>query len=130
MQLMPGTVHWMHHRFNNNFDVNTLDGNTKLGTAYLEWLIVYFGIFYFGESFNLSTSAPVGPDGAQVVLRAAVIAAYNVGLRRGREHPRDPERGRRHPGDPQPVVRGPGQRLPGELPLRRVLSRQGHLALV
>jgi hypothetical protein len=79
MQLMPGTVDWMHDRFNNNFDVNTLDGNTKLGAAYLEWLIVYFGIFYFGESFNLSTSAPVGAGGAQVVLRDVVIAAYNVG---------------------------------------------------
>jgi hypothetical protein len=80
MQLMPGTVDWMHDRFNNSFDVNTLDGNTKLGAAYLEWLTVYFGIFYFGESFNLSTSAPVGAGGAQVVLRDVVIAAYNVGF--------------------------------------------------
>lgn len=79
MQIMPATADWMHDRFNNNFDVNTLDGNTKLGAAYLEWLTVYFGIFYFGESFNLNTTAPVGAGGATVKLGDAVIAAYNVG---------------------------------------------------
>ena len=79
MQIMPDTATWMNSRFNANFDVYSLSGNTRLGAAYIEWLIVYFGIFYFGEQYNLETTAPVGPGGATVKLADVVIAAYNVG---------------------------------------------------
>jgi soluble lytic murein transglycosylase-like protein len=81
MQIMPGTADFVHMRFKSSFDVQTLDGNTAIGAAYLQWLTVYFGIFYFGASFDLDATAPVGADGATVVLRDAVIAGYNVGHR-------------------------------------------------
>jgi hypothetical protein len=39
---------------------------------------MYFGLYYFG-SYTLTSTAPVGKDGAIMTLRAAVISAYNVG---------------------------------------------------
>jgi soluble lytic murein transglycosylase-like protein len=94
MQIMPGTASFIHDRFNSSYNVNTLSGNTAIGAAYVQWLTVYFGVFYFGESFDLDASAPVGDGGATVVLRDAVIAAYNVG-HRGVEN----ERGTADPSD-------------------------------
>lgn len=78
MQVMPGTASWMNQRFGTAYDVNTLAGNTALGAEYLQWLIMYFGLYYFG-SFDLSVTAPVGVGGATMRLRDVVIAGYNVG---------------------------------------------------
>ena len=54
-------------------NLNRLDQtqNVTLGTAWLEYLTVHFGIVYFHNDFNLLTNAQ---------LRDAVFAAYNVGL--------------------------------------------------
>jgi hypothetical protein len=79
MQLMPGTVSQVNSRFGTNFDVNTLSGNTQLGAQYIEWLIMYFGIFHFQQHFDLSTVEKVGPNGEELTLERVVVAAYNVG---------------------------------------------------
>jgi hypothetical protein len=79
MQLMPATVTQVNNRFGTNFDVNTLSGNTQLGAQYIEWLIMYFGIFHFQKHFDLSTVEKVGPNGAELTLERVVVAAYNVG---------------------------------------------------
>jgi len=79
MQLMPGTVQQINDRFNASLDVHTLSGNTMLGAAYIEWLTVYFGAYYFGENYDLSTVSPIGPSGEQYSLLQMVTAAYNVG---------------------------------------------------
>jgi hypothetical protein len=78
LQVMPGTAEFVNNRFGTNFSINTLSGNTSLGAAYLEWLTMYFGLYYFG-SFDLAATAPVGTDGAQLRLRDVVVSAYNVG---------------------------------------------------
>ena len=64
MQIMPGTVSQINHRFGTSHNVNTLDGNTDLGANYLQWLMMYFGLFYFGQNFDLSVAAPIGAGGA------------------------------------------------------------------
>jgi hypothetical protein len=79
MQLMPATVTQVNNRFGTNYDVNTLDGNTKLGAQYLEWLIMYFGVYHFQQNFDLSTVEKVGPNGEELTLERVVVAAYNVG---------------------------------------------------
>jgi hypothetical protein len=79
MQLMPGTVSQVNGRFGTNYDVNTLAGNTRLGAEYIEWLIMYFGIFHFQQHFDLSTVEKVGPNGEELTLERVVVAAYNVG---------------------------------------------------
>ncbi len=78
MQIMPGTRDKVNLRFGENFNVNTLDGNTAIGAAYIEWLIMYFGLYYFG-AFDLSATAPVGDGGATMRLLDVVVSAYNVG---------------------------------------------------
>jgi hypothetical protein len=78
MQVMPGTATFVNNRFGTDYNVNTLAGNTALGAAYLEWLTMYFGLYYFGD-FDLDATAPVGRDGADMRLRDVVISAYNVG---------------------------------------------------
>ena len=79
MQLMPATVTQVNSRFGTNYDVNTLAGNTRLGAQYIEWLIMYFGIFHFQQHFDLSTVEKVGPNGEELTLERVVVAAYNVG---------------------------------------------------
>ncbi len=79
MQVMPGTVSQINNRFGTSHDVNTLPGNTDLGANYLQWLIMYFGLFYFGQNFDLSVEAPIGVGGAQLSLVEVVVSAYNVG---------------------------------------------------
>src|SRR5262245_9699021 len=49
MQVMSGTADWMNQRFGTSHNVNTLSGNTALGAEYLQWLIMYFGLYYFGS---------------------------------------------------------------------------------
>ena len=78
MQVMPGTASYINQRFGTNYDVHTLSGNTRLGAAYVEWLTVYFGLYYFG-TYDLDATAPIATDGSQLRLKDAVIAAYNVG---------------------------------------------------
>ena len=78
MQVMPGTATWMNQRFGTSHDVHTLAGNTALGAEYLQWLIMYFGLYYFG-TFDLDATADVGAGGKTMRLRDVVIAAYNVG---------------------------------------------------
>lgn len=78
MQVMPATATWLNNRFGTHYDINTLEGNASLGAMYLEWLIMYFGLYYFG-SFDLDATAPVGTNGEEMVLRDVVIAAYNAG---------------------------------------------------
>jgi soluble lytic murein transglycosylase-like protein len=87
MQITPsppgliGTDKQMNNRFHTNYDVTTLTGNAALGAEYLEWLTMYFGLYYFGN-FDLSLDAPkqpLGTGGAQLRLLDVVIAAYNVG---------------------------------------------------
>jgi soluble lytic murein transglycosylase-like protein len=79
MQLMPATVTQVNNRFGTAYDVNTLDGNTKLGAQYIEWLIMYFGIFHFQKHFDLTTVEKAGPNGEELSLEKVVVAAYNVG---------------------------------------------------
>jgi hypothetical protein len=84
MQIMPGTQNQVNNRFGENFDRNTLAGNTALGAAYLEWLVMWFGTVYFvspdgTQNFDWNTEAALGPNGETVKLRDAVIASYNVG---------------------------------------------------
>jgi len=68
----------MNQRFGTSHDVHTLAGNTALGAEYLQWLIMYFGLYYFG-TFDLDATADVGAGGKTMRLRDVVIAAYNVG---------------------------------------------------
>jgi Transglycosylase SLT domain len=78
MQVMPDTAAWMNQRFGTNYDPHSVAGNAALGAEYLEWLTMYFGLFYFGN-FDLNAQQPVGDNGATLRLRDVVIAAYNVG---------------------------------------------------
>jgi hypothetical protein len=80
MQVMQPTADSTNLRFGTNFDINTLDGNTQLGAEYLERLIMYFGIYHFGQHFALDTIAQVGPNNEQYSLLQVVVAAYNVGV--------------------------------------------------
>jgi hypothetical protein len=79
MQVMPDTVTWLDGRFGTTYDPNTLDGNTKAGARYIEWLIMYFGLFHFQKHFDLSTVEKIGPNGEELTLERVVVAAYNVG---------------------------------------------------
>lgn len=83
MQVMPNTADWMNQRFGTSYDVHTLTGNTMLGSAFLQWLIKYFGDAYFGGDYTVSDSdcqlvAEV-PDHREWCLLNAVISAYNFG---------------------------------------------------
>jgi hypothetical protein len=78
MQVMAGTGEWMNGRFDTNYDMNTLSGNTALGAEYIEWLIMHFGAVYFG-TFDLNATAPVGDGGATMRLLDVVISGYNNG---------------------------------------------------
>ncbi|MGE5829747.1 MAG: transglycosylase SLT domain-containing protein [Micromonosporaceae bacterium] len=87
MQITPsppgviGTDKQMNNRFHTGYDVTTLAGNAALGAEYLQWLTMYFGLYYFGH-FNLAENAPTAPVGvnqAPMRLLDVVVAAYNVG---------------------------------------------------
>jgi soluble lytic murein transglycosylase-like protein len=83
MQIMPNTATWMNQRFGTNYDVKTLSGNTMIGSAYLQWLIKYFGDVYFNSDYQLRTEDcaqdPNVADYLEPCLLNAVIAAYNYG---------------------------------------------------
>jgi soluble lytic murein transglycosylase-like protein len=79
MQVMADTASWMNDRFDESYSINALAGNTSLGAMYIEWLTVYFGLYYFGGNYDLSTVAAVGSQGENLTLLSVVIAAYNTG---------------------------------------------------
>jgi soluble lytic murein transglycosylase-like protein len=84
MQVMPDTAKQMNQRFDAHWDVTTLDGNTMIGSAYVQWLIKYLGDSYFNGDYSVDASAcisddPTVPDYKTPCLLNAVIAAYNFG---------------------------------------------------
>ena len=78
MQVMPPTRDYLNSRFHSSFDIDSLGGNVALGAEYLEWLQLYFGLYYFG-SYDLDATAPVGADATTLRLLDVVVSAYNVG---------------------------------------------------
>lgn len=87
MQITPsppgviGTDKQMNNRFHTSYDVTALAGNAALGAEYLQWLTMYFGLYYFGH-YDLAEDAPTAPVGvnqAPMRLLDVVVAAYNVG---------------------------------------------------
>jgi hypothetical protein len=83
MQVMPATADWMNQRFDTSYDVDTLTGNTMLGSAFLQWLVKYFGDVYFGGDYAVRGAdcqqLPEVPDHREWCLLNAVISAYNHG---------------------------------------------------
>jgi len=85
MQVMSNTASWMNTRFDTDYDVHTLTGNTMIGSAYLQWLIKYFGDSYFDSSYDMdpalcASDDPAVPDYKTPCLLNAVIASYNYGF--------------------------------------------------
>lgn len=78
MQIMPDTASWMNTRFGTSYDVDTLAGNTRIGAAYLEWLVKYFGDVWFAGSYDLDPAHC--PEVDSPCLLNAVIASYNYGF--------------------------------------------------
>ncbi|MEV4416184.1 lytic transglycosylase domain-containing protein [Catellatospora sp. NPDC049609] len=101
MQVMPATAAWLNDDspFAMDEDVHTLQGNTMIGSAYLQWLIRYFGMKYGigcpppepGQNspapcqpdYTLREADcahdPAVPDSKEWCLLNAVISAYNYG---------------------------------------------------
>lgn len=79
IQVPAGTDDFVNLRFGESFDVYSLSDNASIGAAYLEWLIMWFGIRFYDQNFDLSVVAPVGPNGEQIALLDVVLAAYNIG---------------------------------------------------
>jgi hypothetical protein len=83
MQVLPATADWMNGRFGTAFNVRDVPGNAMLGSAYLQWLIKYFGDSYFGGDYALRAADcsqdPATPDHREWCLLNAVLSAYNVG---------------------------------------------------
>ncbi|WP_354640724.1 lytic transglycosylase domain-containing protein [Kitasatospora camelliae] len=76
MQIMPATVSWMNDKYGTKSDPATLAGNVQLGTQLLDWLVAYFGDYYFAGDYNL---APDPATGRTPPLLDMVIAGYNAG---------------------------------------------------
>jgi soluble lytic murein transglycosylase-like protein len=80
MQLMPGTIEHLNLRFGMGYSIPLdLRENTEAGVNYLQWLLMYFGLYYFGHNFDPFVEANVGPNGQPLMLIDVVVAAYNVG---------------------------------------------------
>ncbi|WP_155370302.1 transglycosylase SLT domain-containing protein [Catellatospora vulcania] len=101
MQVMSSTATWLNDDspFTLDEDVNTLQGNTVLGSAYLQWLIRYFGMKYgigceepdpavspapaCTPDYTLREDDcrrdPAVADSKEWCLLNAVISAYNYG---------------------------------------------------
>jgi hypothetical protein len=71
MQVSQAVNDQMNERFQTTLDRLQPADNIALGTAYLEYLTVHFGIVHFHNDFDLTTNIP---------LRDAVLAAYDVGM--------------------------------------------------
>jgi len=85
MQVMPNTATWMNDKFGTDLDAHTLSGNTMIGSAYLQWLVKYFGEVYFDNNYRMSaddcvSGDPDVPDYKTPCLLNAVIASYNYGF--------------------------------------------------
>lgn len=79
MQITGSTSSDVNQRFGERYDVNTLSGNASIGATYLEWLIMFFGIHFYSQNFDLATVAAVSPTGDPIALLDVVLAAYNIG---------------------------------------------------
>ncbi|MBV1852358.1 lytic transglycosylase domain-containing protein [Catellatospora tritici] len=108
MQVMPVTADWLNNasQFTMDEDLHKLSGNTMLGSAYLQWLIKYFGDRYDFGTCDVDTEPdpsaspsaapapcpvdytlresdcardPAVPDSKEWCLLNAVISAYNYG---------------------------------------------------
>ena len=81
MQLMPATIDHLNQRFGMGYSIPLdLQENAEAGVNYLQWLLMYFGLYYYGHNFDPFVAAyNVGPDGQPLMLIDVVVAAYNVG---------------------------------------------------
>jgi len=80
MQLMTGTLDHINQRFGMDYSVPLeLQENAEAGVNYLQWLLMYFGLYYYGQNFDPYLEAPVGAGGQSLMLIDVVVAAYNVG---------------------------------------------------
>jgi Transglycosylase SLT domain len=79
MQVMPATETWLNERFKDTLggyqDRKTLTGNSRLGSAYLQWLVRKLGDDHFGGDYTLRPCASADDP----CLLNAVISAYEVG---------------------------------------------------
>lgn len=78
MQVMPETAGWLNERFADTLggqqNYRSLSGNTRLGSAYLQWTVKKIGDDHFGGNYSLKACAP-----SERCLLNAVISAYEVG---------------------------------------------------
>jgi soluble lytic murein transglycosylase-like protein len=80
MQLMPATIDHLNQRFGASYSIPLdLRENAEAGVNYLQWLLMYFGLYYYGHNFDPFLEANVGPNGEKLMLIDVVVAAYNVG---------------------------------------------------
>lgn len=80
MQLMPGTIDQLNLRFGMDYSIPLdLRENAEAGVNYLQWLLMYFGLYYYNGNFDPYLEAPIGPGGENLMLIDAVVSAYNVG---------------------------------------------------
>lgn len=79
MQVLTPNAAFVNQRFGESFDIHSTNGNCQLGAAYIEWLTVYFGLYYFGSYDLMNATANVGPNDSSISLLDVVIAAYNAG---------------------------------------------------
>ncbi|HZM76662.1 MAG TPA: lytic transglycosylase domain-containing protein [Candidatus Limnocylindrales bacterium] len=79
MQVLPATADWLNTRFVDTLggkqDYRSLSGNTRLGSAYLQWAIKKISDDHFGGDYTLRPCA----TSTERCLLNAVISAYEVG---------------------------------------------------
>jgi hypothetical protein len=68
-QVSADTQDFINTRFEESYDRFVPADNVKIAAAYLSWLVVYFGGYYFDEHYTLDNGD----------LLDAVIASFNVG---------------------------------------------------
>ncbi len=81
MQIMKPTQDFVNQRFGHEpgLDRRVMDDNITLGAHYLEYLLYFFGVNYFENTFDWDATVARGPHGAELMMRDLVIAAYNYG---------------------------------------------------
>jgi hypothetical protein len=99
LQIMANTQTQVNNRFGESYDSHKLADNIAIGVTYLEWLVMYFGLFYYGQNFDLTPAnkQPIAMDGTDLELLDVVLAAYNLGPA-GLEGSTDPNSSNYHPG--------------------------------
>jgi soluble lytic murein transglycosylase-like protein len=79
MQILASTQDWLNNRFQGTLggtqDRKTLTGNTRLGSAYLQWLVKFLADNHFGGDYTLRACA----TSEDPCLLNAVISGYEVG---------------------------------------------------